>query len=314
MPSSGSVDYTVNALDIINDAMSNIGELAAGETLSSDDVSFCLGKLQRLVKQWQGTADFAPGLKMWSRKRATLFLQSGQASYSLGPSGDHATATYYSTTLDAAELAGQTILSVTSTTSMTAADYIGVTLDDGSVHWSTISSFVAGDTVTIAAGLPSAAARDNRVVWYTTKMRRPLQILTATVRNSDNQDLGLLSPITLAQYESIGDKTADGTPAAFYYESQLTNGVIYLDVEPDDVSKVLRIVYLSPIEDFDASTDTADLPQQWFRALGWQLAMDLAPAYGRQITPELKLNRDESLMIARNADPETSSLFFEPNR
>jgi hypothetical protein len=78
MPSSNSVDYTVNALDVIKDAMANIGELAAGETLSANDSTFVLGKLQRLIKQWQGTADFAPGLQMWSRRRATLFLQGGQ--------------------------------------------------------------------------------------------------------------------------------------------------------------------------------------------------------------------------------------------
>jgi hypothetical protein len=196
---------------------------------------------------------------------------------------------------------------------MTVADYIGIHLDDGSVHWSTISSFVAGDTVSIASAITSGASSGNTVVWYTTKMRRPLTILTASLRDTADQD-SPLAVLTLQEYESIGDKTADGTPGAFYYESQLTNGVMYLDVEPSDVSSVLRLVYLSPIEDFDASTDTADLPQQWYRPLGYQLAMDLAPAYGRQISAELKLMRDESVAIAQNADPETSTLIFEPGR
>lgn len=313
MPSSNSVDYTVSAADIIADALANIGELPAGETVSADDTVFCLGKLQRLVKQWQGTADFAPGLKMWSRKRAYLFLQDAQSEYSLGPSGDHATATYYSTTLDADELAGQTILSVASTTSMTNADNIGIVLDDDSVHWTTISSFSAGDTVTIAVALPSAAASGSRVFWYTTKMRRPVQILTAVLRDTDTQD-SPMHPMTLEAYEGLGDKTGTGDPLFYYYEPQLTNGKLYLDVTPTDTTKVVRLVYYSPIEDFDAQTDTADLPQQWYRALGYQLAMDIAPAYGRPLTPELKILRDESLLIARNADPQTTDLYFQPNR
>lgn len=313
MPSSNSVDYTVSANEIIADALANIGEVAAGETVSSEDSAFCLGKLQRLVKQWQGTADYAPGLKMWSRKRAYLFLQQGQGSYSLGPSGDHATAAYYETTLDGNEAAGQTILSVTATANMTTADYIGVVLDSGAMHWSTISSFVAGDTVTIADALPSSAASGNAIYWYTTKMRRPVDIITAVIRNSAGHD-SPLTPLIVQQYEAIGDKAGVGRPDSYYYESQLTNGVLYLNITPSDVTDVVRLVFHSPIEDFDALTDTADVPQQWYRPLGYQLSLDIAPAYGRVVSQELMMLRNESLAIARNADPETTSIYFEPGR
>jgi hypothetical protein len=196
---------------------------------------------------------------------------------------------------------------------MTVGDQIGIVLDSASIHWTTISSFVANDTVTVATALPSGAAVGNIVYWYTTKMRRPVQILTASLRNSDAQDTPLASMI-LQQYEALGDKTADSTPTAFYYETQLTNGELYLDSEPDDVTQVVRLVYLSPIEDFDALTDTADLPQQWYRPLGYQLSVDIAPAYGRTVSPELKLLRDESLAIAQRHDPETTVLSFEPGR
>jgi hypothetical protein len=313
MPSSNSVDYSVNANDVIEDALANIGEVAAGEPVSSEDAAFCLGKLQRLVKQWQGSADYAPGLKMWSRKRAYVFLQKDQSAYSLGPTGDHASATYYSTTLDAAELAGQTIISVTSTANMTAADNIGIVLASGAIHWSTIASFVANDTVTIDVALPSGALNGARVFWYTTKMRRPVEILTAVLRDTDDNDRPL-SKLVLQQYEALASKSAAGTPGSWYYESQLTNGVMYLDITPEDATKVVRVVFLSPIEDFDALTDTADVPQQWYRPLGYQLSFDIAPAYGRTVTPELKMLRDESLLIARNADPDNTTVFFEPGR
>lgn len=101
---------------------------------------------------------------------------------------------------------------------------------------------------------------------------------------------------------------------ALYFEATLTNAAIYLDIEPSDTTKVLRITYISPIEDFNAATDTADYPQSYFRALGAQLACDMAPAFGATITPELKLLRDESTLIAKNTNPQTSNDFFEPSR
>jgi|DEB0MinimDraft_3_1074331.scaffolds.fasta_scaffold00492_8 hypothetical protein len=72
--------------------------------------------------------------------------------------------THNETTLDAAEAAGQTVISVAATTNMQAGDSILIELDDSTFHLSTISSFVAGDTVTIADALPSKAASGNKVV------------------------------------------------------------------------------------------------------------------------------------------------------
>jgi hypothetical protein len=80
------------------------------------------------------------------------------------------------------------------------------------------------------------------------------------------------------------------------------------------VTKVIRIVFLGTLEDFDAITDTPDYPQEWYKALVGQLAIDILPDYGLSLTPELKNFRDEGLTIAQNTDPETSDTFFEPGR
>jgi hypothetical protein len=70
------------------------------------------------------------------------------------------------TTLDADELPGQTVLSVTSTANMTVGDSIKIALDNDEFHLSTISSFSAGDTVTIGTAIPSKAASGNTVYIY----------------------------------------------------------------------------------------------------------------------------------------------------
>ena len=42
-------------LDVIQDALQEIGEYAAGETASSDDAAFCMGRLQSLINSFLGT-------------------------------------------------------------------------------------------------------------------------------------------------------------------------------------------------------------------------------------------------------------------
>ena len=282
MASSGSVDFTINRDQILEGAYQVIGVLAQGQTMTAQHISDGSLWLNMVVKQWQGMADFAPGLKVWSRKRGYMFLQYHQHEYSLGPSGDHATSTYYQTTISSAEAAGQTTISVTSTTSMTAADKIGIVMNSGGIHWSTISSTGAGPVVVIADALAGAAAAGNVVFWYTTKMRRPIQILTAELRyvnGSVTQDTPI-DMLSLDQYESIAVKNTQGTPTAVFYEAQLTNGVLYTNAEPVQYDRVIRFVFLSNIEDFDSATDTPDYPQEYLLALVMETAKYLAPVYG----------------------------------
>jgi len=313
MSTSGSVDFSVDRDAIITAAMRSARIIGIDQTPTSGEITNGAQALNLIVKQWQGKYDFAPGLKVWSRKRAYLFLNTGTSSYNLGPSGDHWTSTLNQTTLSAAEAAGQTALSVVSTTGMTAADYIGIELDSGALQWTTIVSTGGGPVVSVTDALASDAASGNKVYWYTTKARRPLNILTATLKDSANTEVGL-PPMTFEQYQYIADKTADGDPTAYFYEAQLVNGVLYTDVEADDVTKQIYCVYLSPIEDFDVLTDTPDYPQEWFRALKYQLAMDLAPDFGRAVSVDLKTLRDESLVMARQIYTDESRMHFEPGR
>jgi hypothetical protein len=70
------------------------------------------------------------------------------------------------TTLDGAEATGQTTLSVTSTTGIAIGDKVGIMLDSGVMQWSSVVSFVAGDTITVADALTGDAANGNAVVFF----------------------------------------------------------------------------------------------------------------------------------------------------
>jgi hypothetical protein len=70
------------------------------------------------------------------------------------------------------------------------------------------------------------------------------------------------------------------------------------------VTNVLRIPYLSYIEDFTAQSNDADFPVEWSRPLCLQLANDLARPFGVQVSPGLKQDLAEALAMARKAYPE----------
>lgn len=313
MASSGSTNFTINRDQIISLAGLGSGVLGIGRVASAEDTNTASRLLNLIVKQWMGKSDFAPGLKVWTRKRAYLFPALNTASYSLGPSGTHATSTYYSTTTDASEAIGQTTISVTSTANMTAGDYIGIICDDDSIHWSTIDSFVANDTVTIDDALTVAAASGSTVYWYTSKIHLPLDILSLRRKDTSGNETPM-SPMSFMDYEEgLLRKNLDGDPSNYLYERGPVNGTLYLDYEPTDTSEIYLLTYLRPTEDFDAATDTPDYPQEWERALVGQLTIDWATFAGRPVTNEMKLYRDEALAIAQNvdADENTENVFFE---
>lgn len=311
MTTSGSVDFSVNRDEIIAAALRVARIIGKDQTPGAAHISTGAEALNMIVKQWQGKADFAPGMKVWSRKTAYLFLQQGEHQYDLGPSGGHWTAAYATTTLSAAKVASATSVSLAAAIGANA-DNVGIELEDGSLGWTTISSGGGTTTLTLPANSLGAAASGARVFTYTSKGRRPLEILSAVLRDTDNKDSPMY-PMSLEAFERLADKTADGTPQHYLYEPLLTNGRLSLDAEPDDVTKVVRVVFLGTLEDFDALADTPDYPQEWFRALKFQLAMDLWGEYKDGDPPSwMKLQRDESVAIAQNANPETTDIYFQP--
>lgn len=311
MSTSGTVTYSVNEADIIRDALIEIGHLDPTETASADDVQTARRKLNMIVKQWTSQLDFAPGLKMWTRRTAYLFLQSGQVKYSLGPSGDHAAEEYAGTTLSAGASAGAGSITVASATGIATTYNIGVQLDSGSIQWTTVNGAPVGTTVTLAATLTGAASAGNSVFCYQTKVRRPFELLSGVRRDAAGNDTPVDVNMSLQEYESIYSKTSEGSPARLYFEAQRTNAVVYLDCAPEDASEVLRLPYLSYIEDFSSQTNDADFPAEWSKPLALQLANDCCRPFGREPKPSLRLDLQEALAMARKAYPETAVLEYQ---
>jgi hypothetical protein len=308
---SGTVTFSVNESDIISDALENIGYKDPAETISGNDLVVARRKLNMIVKQWTSQNDFAPGLKMWTRRTAYLFLQDGQVQYALGPSGDHATESYAHTTLTAAAAQGAGTITVGSVTGIATTYSIGVLLDSGAIQWTTVNGAPSGLVVTLTATLTGAASSGNAVFCYQTKMRRPFELLSGSRRDTSGNDTPVDVHMSLAEYEAIYSKTSEGSPSRVYFEAQRTNAAAYLDCAPADCSEVIRLPYLSYIEDFTSTTNDADFPAEWARALTAQLSMDCCLPFSRPVPQALPGILADALAMARKAYAQKCEAFYE---
>jgi hypothetical protein len=332
MALSNSFSFTVVRDDIIRESMLNIGAIGESEVPTAQEVTDCARKLNMLVKQWMGSLDFAPGLKMWSRQRGDLFLSSTTGQYAIGPGGTAWAGgvaalpgqNFGTDQTIANAIAGATTINVGvgSTGNYTAADIVLIQLNSGALYQATITSINAGAGTFVipAPGLPSAAAANSYLFNYTTQAQRPVQILTAVLRDTTNIDTPL-NVMTLQDYEILPTKASTSSPAdptAIYYESQFANvtnvngpGQLYTDCgAAQDVTKHIHIVYLRPIMDFVNPGDNPEYPQQWYRPLCWGLSREICGMFDADWTKDMDLNYREAMAMAREADPETTSFFF----
>lgn len=303
MPSSGSIDYELDAAGIIEHALKEIGVLGAGDTVDSNDQADALVQLNLMVK-----LDQAKGLKLWRVREGKLFVVKDQVSYSLPGANACDIDELHETTLDAAEASGQTVLSVTATTGFTASDVIGVVQDDDTIHWSTIASFVADDTVTIDDALTGSAASGNKVYVYTTAAPRPLRI-TSCRRELDDNEIPMFR-LSRDEYFDLPNKSTSGVPTQFYYDPQKGVGKLYVWQPASSVDNEINFTYLDSLEDFDATTDTSDYPQEWMSYLISNLAIRLAPQHGKQVSQSTLLWAADSRKALEEWDQEEDSVYF----
>ncbi|KKN42603.1 hypothetical protein LCGC14_0711530 [marine sediment metagenome] len=273
MTTSGSYTLTANRNSIINGAYRLLGFNEKHGIMPADKIIDASETLNMMGKAWQ-----AEGIGMWLNKDATLFLQTDTESFTIGPTGSHATLTPYSTEIAADADSGASTITVDSDDDITNGDYIGIELDDNSFQWTTVNGTPSSDVVTLTDVLTGDTSENNYVVNYTTKMQRPLEIIEARIRNSSDEDV-VLEIVSRTEYMMLTDKDSAGIPNTIYYDPQLTNGVMYVWQVTNDVNN--RIVFTAkyPIEIYDAFDDSTPFPDEWFLTLKYNLAVLMMPEY-----------------------------------
>lgn len=318
MGTSGSYDFTVNRDQLLKDVLIDLGAVSQEDTPSSAVIEHAQRQLNLMLKAWQ-----SKGLNLWKVRNATLLLQQDTTSYSLGPtSTDHffLDSELVQTTVKVAitGAGGSNVATdVTDSTGMAASDYIGIELDDGSMHFTTIQSVTDLDTIVITSGVPTGdtASVGNQVFTYTNKAQRPLAILNARIRDSSNFDRPI-NVVSRQEYLQYGDKFTNGSVTGVYFDPQLTNATLNVYSPNQESSETLKLAVQYPMEDMDAAANDFDFPQEWLMAVKYGLELVLAPAYGVR-SEQLKTISALAQMYLEEAmgfDKEQESVYFAPEK
>jgi hypothetical protein len=314
MSTSGTATFTRNRDQIIRAALRKISAFDSGEAPDSESVNEAAEALNAMVKHWQ-----TKGIHIWTTQEAILFLQLEQNQYTLATSSsDHATESYTETELSADAISGATTITVDAITGIATTYNIGVQVDDGTLHWTTVNGAPSGSTVTLTAGLDDSATAGNLVVVYQTKLVRPLNILSARRYNFAS---GIDTPLDLMdriEYQEMPNKGSESTVNAIYYDrkgGRSNSGLLYVWPTPATVDEAIKMTVARPIEDFAVAGNDADLPQEWFLTLWWNLADQLADDYD---VPEPKRSRiaataKELLSEAEWWETELTEVQFRPD-
>lgn len=276
MSSSGSIDFNRTRNQIISGALRKCGQLAEGETATSQQVDDAAADLNGMVKVWQ-----KEGLHLWTLQELVLLLDTSSQNYDLGATGDRLVAadSLVTTTITAAAALGASTLTLASVTGISTTYAIGLVQDDDTIHWTTVNGAPAGLVVTLTAVTTAAAASGNVVYVYASLAGRPLGIEQARIQTSSTSETEM-QPMSRGDYFALSNKSATGVPIQYHYSPVLTNGRLYIWPVADTVAYKINITARRSIEDFDASGDTPDLPQEWIQALIWGLAEEIKMEYG----------------------------------
>lgn len=281
MTTSNSRNFTLTAVDVVEEIAEKLQLIPTGGTVPGELYTSIVRSLNLMLKQWQ-----TDGIYLNLTKELFMFTTEAQQSYQLGGgSTERVVSQYLDTTLSADEASGQTTLSVTDSSDMAALDVIGIVLDDGTMHWSTVASVPDSTSVTINAALPSDAASGNKVYTYDPDdavTDKPFEISSLRVRQEGSLDSEVkVYPKSRRVYYNIPNKAATGTPIQYYVDKQ--NDYVNLFIYPTvaDCKNVLSLSVELPIQDIDNSTDNFDLPQAWLNTIVLNGCVEVAPKYGK---------------------------------
>lgn len=138
--------------------------------------------------------------------------------------------------------------------------------------------------------------------WNTT---RPLRIESAFIRSSSiDYPVRVLSR---EEYDGITAKTTRFMPNRLFYDTTVANGTVYLHGVPDAVYSLFLDSY-KQLQSFAALNTAVVLPPGYKRMLRYNLAVEIAPEYGRTPNPIVAGIAMKSLAALKRLNARTPKL------
>ena len=275
MALSGVTTFTMTRDDCIKAALRVLRELGAGGIPTLEDFDNCNQALNIVLKSWQ-----MRGIPLWKLINISFALLPGAASYPLGLTGG--------SIVDA----GITIVNPGS--GGTDGTWTAPILDggagvDGIVNYVIAGGIIASVTVTAPGSNYSdpsvvltnaAGGYEVTIVPLGLGGARPLKFRDAWIRDeATSQDTPQLQ-VARQDYNQFGYKAQTGVPNQYWYDPQLSTGIVTVYPVPTTLGRTFHGIVQMPIQDMVTATDNFDLPQEWLQAIKWGLADELSLEYG----------------------------------
>ena len=190
-----------------------------------------------------------------------------------------------------------------------AGDFIGIELDDGTLQWTNIRTSPLTTTMSIVGTLTDDVAVDNHVYTYSEKTQRPYEIIEFRRIGEAGNEIPV-EIMSRESYMALNDKDSAGVINQVYYDPQLTNGQLRIWQVSDNVKNTAKMTIKYPFEIYDASTDTSNLPPNAFKALKYNLAIELAPEYEEDPSPYVFATARDTKERLVGFDMEDTSVFI----
>jgi hypothetical protein len=107
-----------------------------------------------------------------------------------------------------------------------------------------------------------------------------------------------LTKIETEFYDAIADKTTMGTPDKFFYSPDYPLGKVYFYPNPDQAYQ-FEFSTFKKLTKLDNASDELMVPPGWERALSYNLAIEIAPEFGLQLSEVIIKSATDSLMAVK---------------
>lgn len=120
-----------------------------------------------------------------------------------------------------------------------------------------------------------------------------------------------LDVLSMEEYAYQRDKTVNGYAKRVYYSSDYPLAKLYF--HPIPTTGFCKIFSEKPLTNYTATTDNIVLPPGYERALRYNLAVELAPEYGKQASQTIMMIAAESKNAVENKNMQTvnNSMFVD---
>lgn len=146
--------------------------------------------------------------------------------------------------------------------------------------------------------------------WTTT---RPASIDTMAVLSVNAQPYPFeipMAPLDDQSYDGLSIKTLTATfPFNYYYNATFPNGTLFVWPTPTDVANYQAVLYTpTQLATFATLTTSYTLPPGYYRMLYYNLALEMAPAFGRPMDPVIAKLAGDSLADIKRLNVEMTDL------